>query len=108
MQAKKNRPATKVTVLSPPAAVDAVARVLLEETTTIGVRTYTAARRKLSRRIEKFKSSLGTVRVKVSSLGGREITVSPEYDDCEAIARRKRLPLRRVMDQVAKEFAARR
>ena len=108
VQAKKNRPATKVTVLSEPTLVDAVASILLEETTTIGVRTHTASRRKLARKTEKFKSSLGTVRVKVSSLGGRDITVSPEYDDCEAIARRKRIPLRQVIEKVAGEFTARR
>ncbi len=87
--------------------MDALARVLIEETTTLGVRTYAAGRRKLARRTERFKITLGTVRIKISTLEGMDAKTSPEYDDCEAIARRKGIPLRRVMETVAQEFALR-
>ena len=46
---KKNRPANKLTVLSPPTQVPTLSRLMLRETSTFGVRIYEAWRQKLDR-----------------------------------------------------------
>ena len=40
----------------------------------------------------------GRVAVKVGSWLGREMSVHPEYEDCQALARKKRVPLKEIME----------
>lgn len=83
---KKNRPGTLLSVLVPPALRDAVAEFLLKETTTIGVRWQEMQRAKAAREQVTVTTRYGDVRVKVSRLGGKVVTVAPEYDDCKRLA----------------------
>jgi len=41
----------------------------------------------------------GTIPFKISRLGGRVVTVTPEFADVARIAREKSLPVREVLDQ---------
>ena len=79
IQMKRNRPATKITVLVPPAALEPAVHVLFKETSTIGVRTYETTRRKLPRKEVVVTLPHGKVRVKVASLGDAVRNVAPEY-----------------------------
>ncbi len=58
IQMKKNRPATLLTVICELARRDRLAAVILQETTTIGVRYYPVSRILLARAVEKSKNSL--------------------------------------------------
>lgn len=93
---KKGRPATLVSVLAPVQAVDGLAQVLYEETTTIGVRWYEVARRALPRRWETVQTEYGPVRVKMAEFRPGEWKAMPEYDDCVTLAEAKRVPVRVV------------
>jgi uncharacterized protein (TIGR00299 family) protein len=92
---KKGRLGHNVTVLGRPPQLAALARVLLEETSTLGVRFRTERRIELERRTEQVRTAYGTVRMKTGLLGGTS-RAWPEYDDCARIAAKRRVPLRDV------------
>ncbi|PSP99255.1 nickel pincer cofactor biosynthesis protein LarC [Halobacteriales archaeon QS_4_70_19] len=100
---KKSRPGHLVKVVVRPADVQRVARVLAEETGTLGVRETSADHRWIAeRRFETAELDLAgeshEVTVKVASDdAGAVYDVSAEYDDCEAVAGLVDLPTREVM-----------
>ena len=96
LQMKKNRPAVRLTVIAPPERLEALAALILHETTAIGVRHYPVARLKLFRREEERSTSLGPVRVKVLRDGETVVRVVPEYESCRQIAEARQLPLLEV------------
>lgn len=97
VQMKKNRPGVVLTVLCPPERVDALSRLIFEQTTTIGLRHYQARRRTLERTLVTVETSLGPVRMKLARLNGRLLNAAPEYEDCSRLAREKDVPLKQVL-----------
>jgi pyridinium-3,5-bisthiocarboxylic acid mononucleotide nickel chelatase len=95
-QMKKNRPATVVEVLCRPSQSDELRRLLLHQTTTLGVREYTVARYCVERHIETVQTRYGPVRVKVGKLPGGGVKASPEHDDCLALAAEHQVSVREV------------
>jgi hypothetical protein len=96
-QMKKNRPGFLLSVLCTPETSDALAQMLFEETTTIGVRIYEARRKVLERELLSVETPYGTVRIKVARREGRVLNVAPEYEDCQRLASEKGVPLKQVM-----------
>ena len=96
---KRSRPGTVLTALCPPDRVGDLARVLFEESTTIGVRWTAMSRARLEREMVMLTTAYGAVPAKVSRLGGRIVTVTPEFAEVARIAREKSLPVREVLDQ---------
>jgi uncharacterized protein (TIGR00299 family) protein len=97
---KKNRPAVLLTVLCPPERVDALSKLVFQQTTTIGLRTYEARRRTLERETLAIETPFGQVRMKLARLNGRVLNAAPEYEDCQRIAREHNLPLKQVLADV--------
>lgn len=95
---KKQRPGTLLTTLCKPGDRQALITLILEETTTFGVREYTVRRTTLGREHKTVPTRYGRIRIKLGILAGRVITQSPEFEDCATAARRHRVPVRRVMD----------
>jgi uncharacterized protein (TIGR00299 family) protein len=88
---KKNRPAYRITAICSPDKRQDIERVLLAETTTLGVRVYEARRTTLPRRVETVETPWGTVRVKIAKGpegSGSGSKIAPEYEDCRAAALR--------------------
>jgi uncharacterized protein (DUF111 family) len=77
--------------------------LLFEESSTIGVRWAERRRARLERRMVTLQTVYGAVSCKVSSLGGRVVTVTPEFAEVARIAREKSLPVREVLDQARAE-----
>lgn len=100
IQMKKNRPATLLTVLTRPDDAGQLAALILRESATLGVRLQYAERLKAGREIREIETPLGPVRVKLKTVAGRAIAVTPEYDDCRALAEKLRLPVETVMARV--------
>ncbi len=96
---KRGRPGVVVTALCVPERVGELSRALFEETTTIGVRWSEWRRARLQREMVEITTVYGTIPFKVSRLGGRIVTVTPEFADVARIAREKSLPVREVLDQ---------
>lgn len=92
---KKNRPGTLLRVVARPELQEAVAQLIFAETTTLGLRIYSAERRVQSRRVENVETPHGPVRIKVGGDGA----FAPEYDDCRELARRTGTPLKEILAQ---------
>ncbi|MHB8377276.1 MAG: nickel pincer cofactor biosynthesis protein LarC [Dehalococcoidia bacterium] len=106
IQMKKNRPGIMLSVLCDAAREDAVAGVLLRETSTLGVRVSPVSRHEARREPFAFESSLGPAAVKVKRLPGEPPRVAPEYEACRRIAEATHLPLAEVYRVVEREAAA--
>ena len=96
---KRSRPGTVLTALCPPERVGDLSRVLFEESSTIGVRWSEVARARLEREMVTIPTAYGALPFKVSRLGGRVVTVTPEFAEVVRVAREKSLPVREVLDQ---------
>ncbi|MCX6604671.1 MAG: nickel pincer cofactor biosynthesis protein LarC [Acidobacteria bacterium] len=94
IQMKKNRPGSLLSVIAKPEDTDALAAIILRETTTIGLRITTAERRVAARRFIHVDTPWGAVRMKVTAQGA-----TPEYDDCRTLAEAKGVPLKDVLAQ---------
>lgn len=100
---KRSRPGVVLTALAEPSGVGELARILFRETTTIGVRWHGLERARLPRELVRVETSLGPVTFKVSRLGGRAVTVTPEFEEVRRIARERARPVREVLEQVRAE-----
>lgn len=98
---KKSRPGHLLVAIADPEQADACEAVLLQETTTLGVRRQTQTRLRLRRESVPLALPLGTVRMKVAYLPDRDrpLKAHPEYEDCAAIARQHQLPWQAVHQQ---------
>ena len=109
IQMKKNRPAVLLSVLSPADAsrVEMLTKIVMRETSTLGVRAFPPAHRfKADRRMREVDTPWGSVRVKEKWLGDQRLAVSPEYEDCARLARESGEPIVRIMN-AARERAER-
>jgi len=97
VQMKKNRPGVAVSILCKPELSEALAQLLFEQTTTIGVRIYEARRKVLERELVNVETPFGAVRVKVAKRHGKVVNVAPEYEDCQHLATKKSVPLKEVI-----------
>jgi pyridinium-3,5-bisthiocarboxylic acid mononucleotide nickel chelatase len=102
IQMKKNRPATLLRVIAEPKDREALARIILSETSTIGVRYYPVGRIILKRMSERIKTRHGTIRVKVVEEPNGTRRVSPEYDDLKRIATAKKIPLKLLYEELVR------
>jgi len=100
IQMKKNRPATQLSFLCRPQQLDNLARLVLAETSAIGLRHYHAGRIILERRVEERQTPFGPVRFKLVFDNGLLLRAIPEYEDCRRIARERGISCREVMEQV--------
>lgn len=99
---KKNRPGILLTCMCREADREKMAEVMFRHTTTIGIRESVSRRFTLHRRAEVKNTSLGQVRVKMSS-GYGVSRRKMEYEDLAAIARERGLSLAEVREMLEQE-----
>jgi pyridinium-3,5-bisthiocarboxylic acid mononucleotide nickel chelatase len=92
LQMKKNRPGTLLRVIAEEKDADALSELILQESTTLGVRSFPVSRKKLPREVREVETRYGKVRVKISG----EVRFQPEYDDCRRVAQEKGVPIQEV------------
>jgi uncharacterized protein (TIGR00299 family) protein len=97
-QMKKGRPGIRVEVLSTLGAIDRLERILLNESTTIGVRRTQVERRSLPRQQVAVSVMGHTIRVKVVTLPSGKRRVKPEYEDVSRVAKTMERPLRNIAE----------
>lgn len=100
VQMKKNRPGVLMTLICPVDRVESLARIVMTETTTIGVRWRVDRTIKAEVSVEQVEAAFGKARVKIARIGQRVIHITPEYEDCKQLALQHRVALKRIMDQV--------
>jgi uncharacterized protein (TIGR00299 family) protein len=105
LQMKKERPGTQLWVLCRPGDADRLAKIIFTETSTLGIRKQQVERLSLARSIETVETPYGTIRVKIAELGGGQVKIAPEYEDCRRLAQEQQVPLGKVFQ--AAEFAIR-
>lgn len=101
---KKDRPATKISVLCHFNVLEDIKRTIFLNSSTIGVRYYEVNREKLERREEIVLCKYGDVPVKISYLNGEEIRVKPEYDICKHIAKEKGVEINKIYNEIMYEY----
>lgn len=106
---KKNRPAYLLTVLCTKEQVADAARIVLTESTAIGLRYSVMKRLICERSTGQFESSLGTVQVKHCTLPkclGSESITYPEYEDLKRLSEEIGVSLKKVEGIVRGELYA--
>ncbi len=102
---KKGRPGIELNVLSPAVDRERLAATMFAETTTFGVRVSACDRLYAEERRESVRVGKLEVAVRLSLVGGRLASVSPEYEDVCRVAEAVGRPVRVVYE--AAQTAAR-
>ena len=96
---KKNRPAQKLSILTPAADFQKILKIVFEESTTFGLRYYQVDRAILDRKNITVETAFGVVNVKIGSLNGEVVQIAPEYEDCKVLAKENQVPLKQVYNE---------
>ena len=102
---KKGRPGTLLTVLCHEANRPVLERLILRETSTLGIRIRQDRRSCLERRHVLVQTPYGEVRVKLGTLAGEVMNAAPEFEDCRAAAVRCDVPLKQVQQAAIAAYA---
>ncbi len=94
---KKGRPGTLLTILSNAAHSPALERLLLRETSTLGIRVHQQRRICLARHHTSVSTPFGEIRIKIGSFEGAPVNAAPEFEDCRAAARTHNVPVKEVL-----------
>lgn len=103
-QMKKSRPGMLLTVLCRTEDSQHLTKLILSETTTLGVRMRRETRAALTRRHMSVSTKWGEVRMKLANLNGSISNYAPEYEDCSRIAKEQKVPLKTVMQEAIKVY----
>jgi uncharacterized protein (TIGR00299 family) protein len=104
VQMKKSRPGMLLTVLCRTEDSQRLTKLILAETTTLGVRMRLESRAALTRRHVSVSTKWGDVRMKLANLNGSISNYAPEYEDCRQIAKEKKVPLKTVMQEAIRVY----
>ena len=106
IQMKKNRPAVTLSVICRPSLETSLVKLMMEESSTLGVRVHPLRRYEAEREVVSVSTSLGHAKVKIKRLEGRIVSLSPEFEDCRTIAQREGMPLQEVYRRVERDARA--
>lgn len=101
---KKSRPAMKFSVLCSHKEADSLTRILFEETTTLGIRSYDVDKAMMGRKIVAIDTIYGPVKIKLALLNGEIIKWKPEYEDCKMIAQQHDIPIHQVYHKIQQMY----
>ncbi len=103
IQMKKNRPASRITVLVTDELLEEIVKILLTETTTLGVRvTRKIQRYCLERESKIVETKWGKIRIKIAKDRDSILNISPEYEDCRKVSLENNIPLKVVYNSALK------
>jgi pyridinium-3,5-bisthiocarboxylic acid mononucleotide nickel chelatase len=107
VQMKKGRTGVQMTILCRPDLVPTLEEIIFRETTTIGLHWRLEKKQSLKRDWIEAATRWGKVRIKVARWpSGQIANASPEYEDCRKLATEHQAPLKHVMQEAMKSFAA--
>ena len=102
---KKGRPGTLLTILCSEETRPKLERLILRETSTLGLRIRRERRSCLERHHVSVQTLYGEIRVKVGELDGEVMNAAPEFEDCRAAAVRCDVPLKQVQQAAIAAYA---
>ncbi|MGA2649080.1 MAG: nickel pincer cofactor biosynthesis protein LarC [Terracidiphilus sp.] len=107
VQMKKGRTGVQVTVLCPPDLVPILRDLLFRETTTIGLRWRLENKASLAREFTSVETPWGPVCIKIARWPNGEVAnAAPEYEDCRRLAVQQSVPLKQIMQESMRIYAA--
>jgi len=104
---KKGRPAVVLSAIARTEIRDSICRLILSETSSIGVRYHRVERHMLERSIVTVKTRYGRIPVKVGGPADDPVNASPEFEACKKAAIKHRVPLKKVMAEALAAFLRR-
>ncbi len=99
---KKGRPGHVLSVLCQPEEANRIARCILKETTTNGVRARRCEKYYLAPGMEKVQTRWGEARIKTAE-GYGAFHVKPEYEDAAALARKAGISYREMAEEILRQ-----
>jgi uncharacterized protein (TIGR00299 family) protein len=101
---KKNRLATKLTILTSIDRMEDLIKAVFSETSSIGIRYFPVGRRILERRL-KMVTVLGQeIAVKVAMLQGDSMNIQPEFSDCLKASEKTGVPVKEIIALAASAY----
>ena len=105
---KKNRPTNIISIITDYAKSETLAKMLMEETGTLGVRIKKIDRITAERTEKTYFININgkefKFNVKISCINDKIINIKPEYEDAKKIAEELNIPLRKVLKMLDKEI----
>lgn len=98
---KKNRPATRLSVIARKEDELTICNLLLRETSTLGVRVKPIWRHEAEREMRTIETCYGQVLVKIKILDGETMQATPEFDACVRLAEQAGVPVTSVLQEAA-------
>lgn len=99
-QMKKGRPGFEIKVVSRIESEGLLATLILQHSSTLGIRLCREWRYSLERRVVVIETPFGPARVKLTHRPGEPPEAIPEFDDCQKISHSTGIRLQVVMDAV--------
>jgi hypothetical protein len=103
---KKNRPATKISVIARKEDEQNISDLILRETSTLGVRVKPIWRHESGREFRNVETHYGIVPVKLKVSGDDILQAAPEFDRCVQLAEQNQVPVLQVLKEVEAQVTA--
>jgi uncharacterized protein (TIGR00299 family) protein len=103
---KKGRPGHLLGALAPLDQQAPLTKLILSESTTLGVRHHLAQRTILERKHVTVETPYGPIRVKLGLDGATVLNATPEFEDCRAAAEKAGVPLKTVIQAALAAYDA--
>jgi len=97
---KKGRPGVKLTVMGNEERREDLIGIMLQETSTTGIRFTEMKRSVLQREMKIIDTDFGKMRIKLSHKSDGTVKITPEYEDCKRIAKQLGIPLIDIMKKI--------
>ncbi len=98
IQMKKTRPGVLLAVLAPASREQVLADIILQETTTLGVRVHTVHRHETPRDFVTVETRYGSIPIKRKWLHNKVVGSKPEYEICLQVAQQQGVSVRLVYE----------
>ncbi len=96
IQMNKNHPGILLNVFTTKSNESRLAKLILSETSTFGIRVYPVSKYMAERRFSSVDTVYGQIRVKIKVLEGVAVQGWPEYEDCSSRAQNNQVPFLQV------------
>jgi pyridinium-3,5-bisthiocarboxylic acid mononucleotide nickel chelatase len=97
---KKSRPAVKLSVLCDHSAQNKIEHIILNETTSLGLRCTPVTKSMLKRETRTINTAYGPIRIKEAFYSDKAIKFKAEYDDCTLAAQKYKVSLKDIYAEV--------
>jgi pyridinium-3,5-bisthiocarboxylic acid mononucleotide nickel chelatase len=98
---KKNRPATKLSVIVRREDELTICDLILRESSTLGLRVTPVWRHEAEREMRNIPTCYGDVPVKLKIMSGNVISATPEFEVCLRLAEAQGVPVHQILQEAA-------